>query len=194
MKNKKIGLVIMASGLGKRYGGNKLMEELGDKPLIKWIIDTTDDLFDRRVVVTRNSDVKALCDSLNIECIKHEFPNRNDTVRLGLSALREEVDYCFFTPGDQPLISREAIAALIEATTEKNDRIIRAGYGKIAGSPMGFPKLFFNELLQLPEGKGGSWIAKNNQEAVDIIQVQDEYELWDIDTVEDMDKIKKILN
>ena len=92
-ENGKTGLVIMASGLGKRFGGNKLMEILDDKPLIKWIIDTTSDLFDKRVVVTRNKEVKALCDEINLECILHELPNRNDTVRLGLSSMMSESSF-----------------------------------------------------------------------------------------------------
>ena len=65
-KDIKIGLVIMASGLGKRFGRNKLMEELDNRPIVKWIIDSTDGLFDRRIVVTRSADVKLLCDGLEI--------------------------------------------------------------------------------------------------------------------------------
>ena len=193
MENIKIGLVIMASGLGKRYGGNKLMENLNDKPLIKWIIDATEGIFERRIVVTRNSEVKALCDSINIECIKHELPNRNDTVRLGLSAIGMDVDYCFFTPGDQPLITNESIVKLINAAVDNKDRIVRTSYGDIVGSPMGFPKAFFKELLELPEGKGGSFVAKSHQAAVYGVEVQNECELWDIDTVADMEMIKNML-
>lgn len=192
-ENGKTGLVIMASGLGKRFGGNKLMEILDDKPLIKWIIDTTSDLFDKRVVVTRNSEVKALCDGLGLECIFHELPNRNDTVRLGLSQLMQDIDYCFFMPGDQPLIRRESIARLIEKAHGNPGRIVRTSYGDIVGSPVGFPKDFFGELLKLPVGKGGGWIAKNNPSKVCIMEVLDEYELWDIDTVDDLEKIKCLL-
>ena len=209
--NIRVGLVIMASGLGVRFGGNKLMESLGDKPLIKWIIDSSDGIFDKRVVVTRSSEVKKFCDSLNIDCIIHEFPNRNDTVRLGLSALMNEVDYCFFTPGDQPLISSESISRLVEraksadsdkledsdrlADSDKLDskRIVRASYGEEVGSPVGFSCAFFKELLSLPEKKGGGWIAKNNPDMVDLVEVSHEYELWDVDTVSDLEKIKNVL-
>lgn len=193
-KDIKIGLVIMASGLSKRFGRNKLMETLVDKPLIKWILDVTEGLFDKRVVVTRNADVKALCDALNIECILHELPHRNDTVRFGLSALMDDVNYCFFTPGDQPLISRESIVKLIHAAKEHKDKIIRTGFCDKSGAPAGFPKVFFDELLTLPEGKGGSLIIKNNQELVHSVEVEHEYELFDIDTVSDLKVVKDILN
>lgn len=192
-ENNRMGLVIMASGLGKRFGGNKLVENLDNRPVIKWIIDITDNLFDKRVVVTRNKEVKALCDEINLECILHELPNRNDTVRLGLSSMMEDIDYCFFTPGDQPLIKKESIAKLIEKANDNPNKIVRTCYGDIVGSPVGFPKAFFDELLKLPEGKGGGWIAKNNSALLCTIEVQDEYELWDIDTVEDLKKVKSVL-
>lgn len=192
-ENLRTGLVIMASGLGKRFGGNKLIEPLEQKPLIKWIIDTTEGLFDKRIVVTRSEDVRELCKSLEIDHVFHSLPGRNDTVRLGLEALMEEIDYCFFTPGDQPLIERESICKLLDAAINNKDKIVRPFYGDFEGSPVGFPKCYFDNLLELPEGKGGNVIVKDTPESVLKIEVQNKHELWDIDTVSDLEKIKNVL-
>lgn len=189
-KDMKIGLVIMASGLGKRFGGNKLMADLKGKPMLQWILDTTEGLFEKRVVVTRNKEVENLCKQLHIDCIYHEFPGRNDTVRLGLSALRADVDYCFFTPGDQPLIRQASIQKLMAAALENRERIVRAGFLEKVGSPMGFPAEFFEQLCNLPEGKGGNFVALKNPEVVYPIMIEDEYELFDVDTVEDLEIVK----
>lgn len=192
-KNIKIGLVIMASGLGKRFGRNKLVEELIDRPLIKWILDSTDNLFDKRVVVTRSDEIKNLCDGWNIKCITHNFPGKNDTVRLGISELMDDIHYCFFVPGDQPLITRKSIEKLIEEAEKYKDVIVRSKYENIVGAPVGFPKRFFDELLKLPEGKGGNWIVNNNRERVRFVEVDNEFELWDVDTVSDLERIKNVL-
>lgn len=189
----KVGLVIMASGLGKRFGGNKLLESLAGKPIIQWIIDTTDGLFDKRVVVTRNKDIKNLCEKLAIDCILHDFPGRNDTVRLGLSWQMDEVDYCFFTPSDQPLISKESIINLLEASKKNNEKIIRACYKDLIGTPTGFPKKYFDELLNLPDHKGGNLIATKYSEEVYRVDVYNQYELMDIDTVSDLEKMRELL-
>lgn len=189
----KTGLVIMASGLGKRFGSNKLMEPLGGKPLIKWVIDVTDGLFDKRVVVTRSSQVNDLCKSLNINVILHEFPGRNDTVRLGLSNIMDGIDYCFFMQGDQPLISKESINKMLLECQPLNDKILKASYCESIGSPMGFPSCFFDQLLSLPDGKGGNFIAKMHQENVKTIEVFHDYELWDIDTPKDLERICTVL-
>ena len=189
----KIGLVIMASGLGKRFGGNKLMADLNNKPIIRWILDATENLFDKRVVITRSNEVKTLCESLNVDCVVHELPNKNDTVRLGISSLMDDVEYCFYIPGDQPLISQKTIVKLINEAKNNSDRIIRASYEDTVGAPVGFPKSQFNELLNLPEGKGGNWLTNKYQELVLSVSVNNEYELWDVDTVDDLERVKNII-
>lgn len=189
----KIGLVIMASGLGKRFGGNKLLETLGGKPIVQWIIDATDGLFDRRVVVTRSGDIKDLCDNIGIKCILHELPNRNDTVRLGLSLIMNDIDYCFFSPADQPLISKSSIVSLITASKNHNEKIVRPCFKDMIGTPTGFPKRYFDELLNLPEHKGGNLVALKHSEEVYKVDVCNEYELMDVDTVADLERVKEVI-
>lgn len=188
----KTGLVIMASGLGKRYGGNKLMAPVMGKPLIGWILDASEEIFDKRIVVTRSKEVKSLCDALKMECILHDLPGRNDTVRLGLRALQDSVDFCFFAPGDQPLVQKDTLHKLATAAREKSG-IIRTAFGDTVGAPVGFSKAYFEELANLPEGKGGSWIAKKYPDEVRTVAVGQACELWDIDTPEDMERVKNLL-
>ena len=63
----RTGCVIMASGLGKRFGGNKLMADFHGKPMIQRALDATEGLFTRRVVVTRHESVAELCREQNVE-------------------------------------------------------------------------------------------------------------------------------
>ena len=58
---KRFGCVIMASGLGRRFGGNKLLADFRGQPLITRAFAATDGIFDRRVVVTRYPQVARLC-------------------------------------------------------------------------------------------------------------------------------------
>lgn len=189
----KFGLVIMASGLSKRFGSNKLMEPLLDKTVIEWILETVAGVFDRQIVVTRSMAVRDLCDRLGTDCIFHEQPYRSDTVRIGLSAMMGEIDYCFFTPADQPLIRRETIIDLVEQAKKSEDKIVRPAFKEVVGAPIGFPRKYFDELLNLPEGKGGGFVAKKYLSEMEYVSVKNEYELWDIDTAEDLEKIKKVI-
>ena len=106
-----LGCVIMASGLGKRFGGNKLMADFDGQPLICRALTVTDGLFSHRVVVTRHADVASLCHAQNVPVILHDKPFRNDTIRLGLDEVTRNGDIsgCLFCPGDQPLLSLSLI-------------------------------------------------------------------------------------
>ena len=183
------GCVIMASGLGKRFGGNKLMADFHGKPMIQRALDASETLFTKRVVVTRDERIAALCREQNVDVVLHALPHRSDTVRLGLQALGE-LDACMFLPGDQPLLRRETVAMLLECRNEHPDCIIRPGYEDTEGSPVLFPSWAFPELLDLPEGKGGGVVIKNHLHAVYRVSVADPFELADADTPEMLETLK----
>ena len=180
---KTVGCVIMASGLGRRFGGNKLMADFGGQPMIARILAATEGSFDRRVVVTRHEDVAAYCQSQEVEVLLHDLPNRNDTVRLGLEAVGE-VEGCLFCPGDQPLLRRETVAALVSDWRAAPDFIWRTAFEDQPGAPILFPKWTFSELLTLPEGKGGGILTQKYPERVRLHPFRDKFELVDVDTQE----------
>ena len=185
----KIGCVIMASGLGKRFGGNKLMADFMGRPMICRALDATDGLFSKRVVVTRHESVAALCRERKADVILHDLPNRNDTVRLGLEALGD-VDACMFLPGDQPLLRRETVAMLLEHRKAAPEKIIRPIFEDSEGSPVLFPAWAFPELQNLPEGWGGGAVIHNHPDAVCRVSVSDPFELADADTPEMLETLR----
>lgn len=259
----KHGCIVMASGVGARFGGNKLMAELCGAPLVGHAVRATDDLFSRRVVVTRHADVASLCETLGAQVILHDEPCRNDTVRLGMEAM-DGCDTVTFVQGDQPLIRPASIAALLRAaerdaagavrrdaadvvgcdavgaaqadTAEggvaedyameldavgcdvdaagcdaaesdvagaaKHDavgcnaevssvaRIWRASFDGVPGAPVLFPSWAFDELRSLPRGKGGGFVAKAHAEYVRTIEVSSEWELFDVDTRDDLEQLQ----
>lgn len=259
----------MTSGVGARFGGNKLMAELCGAPLVGHVVRATDDLFSRRVVVTRHADVAALCETLGAQVILHDEPCRNDTVRLGMEAM-DGCDTVTFVQGDQPLIRPASIVALLRAAERdaagaarrdaagrgvadvvgcdavgaaladnaeggvaedyameldavecdvdaaagcdaaesdvagaaKHDavgcnaaesgvaRIWRTSFDGVPGAPVLFPSWAFDELRSLPRGKGGGFVAKAHAEYVRTIEVSSEWELFDVDTRDDLEQLQ----
>lgn len=184
----KLGCVIMASGMGKRFGGNKLMADFAGEPLICRALTATEGLFDKRVVVTRHKEIAELCEQRRIPCVLHDLPYRSDTVRLGLEALGE-VQACLFCPGDQPLLKKETVAALVRHWQEHRNQICRPIAGEVPGSPVLFPQWTFPELKNLPQGKGGSWVISWHPESVSCLPVEDPLELTDADTPETLARL-----
>lgn len=165
------------------------MADFHGKPMIQRALDASETLFTKRVVVTRDERIAALCREQNVDVVLHALPHRSDTVRLGLQALGE-LDACMFLPGDQPLLRRETVAMLLECRNEHPDCIIRPGYEDTEGSPVLFPSWAFPELLDLPEGKGGGVVIKNHLHAVYRVSVADPFELADADTPEMLETLK----
>ena len=186
----RIACVIMASGIGKRFGGNKLMADFHGKPMILRAMEATDGIFEKRVVVTRHADVAELCRLHGVESVLHELPHRSDTVRLGMEAIGE-VDACVFCPGDQPLLRWETVAALALAAKNHPDDIWRVSFEGTPGAPVLVPNWAFVELSTLPEGKGGGFLAKKYPERVRTVSARDQFELMDTDTPEDLEFLKQ---
>ncbi len=185
----KVGCVIMASGLGKRFGSNKLMADFNGKPMILQALDASRSLMESRVVVTRHEDVAKLCREQGVHVVLHDFPHRSDTVRLGLEALGE-VDACMFLPGDQPLLRPETVNLLVSHWESDQQKIVRPFCENTPGSPVVFPKWTFEQLCNLPEGKGGGLVMKQHPESVAVVPISDPYELMDADTPETLELLQ----
>lgn len=189
----KTGCIIMASGKSTRFGENKLLVDFGSKTLIQWILNASDGIFSKRVVVTVHKEIEKLCKEQNIPVILHNFPYRNDVIRLGIEAMENQIERCVFFPADQPLIKTETIAALILSANNNPDFIWRPCCKDVVGSPVVFPKKYFEELKSLPKGKGGNTVVSRYKDKVRTFSVSDINELKDIDTKEDMQKLIKTL-
>lgn len=188
-----VGCVIMASGVGSRFGGDKLMVDFGGRPMIDWVLEATSDLFQPRIVVTRNQDVKAYCEKKGIEVIHHEMPGQNDTVRLGVEHMPGSVKGCMFFVSDQPFLTKTSIKALLDAAVLSPDKIWRVAYKDRVGAPVYFPVSLFSELKELPFDKGGSVVIKNHINMVETVEVLSEIELEDIDTKKDYELWGRLL-
>lgn len=187
----RLGCVIMASGLGRRFGGHKLMADFQGKPLIQWILDATDGIFARRVVVTRHRDVEELCLLEHIPVCYHDLPLRSDTVRLGLQAIAGDIDGCLFCPADQPLLRWETVASLALCAVHGKNQIFRPSCEGVPGSPILFPRWAFSKLLHLPPGKGGNVVAKQYPKQVRLLPISDPLELADVDTPGDLVRLRE---
>ncbi len=183
----------MASGVGRRFGGNKLLADLDGMPLVAHVLQATEGLFAQHVVVTRHCDVANLCREAGAHVIKHDEPRRNDTVRLGMRAMDGCATVTFFQ-GDQPLIGRETIARLLHGAEDDPASIWRASFQGAPGAPVLFPSWAFPELRALPEGKGGGFVAKAHQERVRLVEAASAWELRDVDTPEDLQELAEYLS
>lgn len=190
-----VGCIIMASGLGRRFGGNKLLARLGGKTLLEYALEQTGSMGDRRVVVTRHPQIAALCQEQNAECVLHGFPERNDTVRVGVEYLQKKAGPWagyLFCPADQPLLRRETLETLVLEFSRAGlgESIFRLSCGEKAGAPVLFGQEYGQALQSLPQGTGGSWLARKYPQNVRLVEAKAQ-ELWDVDTPKDLEACRQ---
>ena len=192
-----LGCVVMASGLGRRFGGNKLMADFCGAPLIANALALAAlPLLACRIVVTRSEEVEALCNAQGVPVLRHAQPYRSDTVRLGLAALlgkEPALRGCLFLPGDQPLLTQQSVEALALAAAP--DAIVRlCAADGTPGSPVLFGADYFSELLHLPDGRGGNAVARAHPGSVCLVSARNDAELRDVDTREDLNQLRQLTN
>ncbi len=181
--------VLMASGFGRRFGGNKLLEPFGGRKLIEWAFEASKP-YTGRVTVTRYEEIVCLSEAAGIRAVCHNLPERNDTIRLGLMALGPGyLGYSFF-PSDQPLLSEETVSRFLSCAEREPDCIWRLSCQGEPGAPAWFPGEFYEALLQLPEGAGGRYLIRQYPERVRTVEVERPEELMDIDNPEDMEHLR----
>lgn len=231
-----ISCIIMASGMSKRFGTNKLLASFNNNTLFENAINISHFVsFGKTLAVTRHDELVQICEREHIHCIKHNMPYRNDMVRLGVSHILKEThrhkSCCtqgiLFLPSDQPLITKTSLQLLCllfiyynnsyfacnstdkssnanndysnnnysnnDYSNNNNNKICRLAFNENAGAPVIFPACYYDELLTLPQGKGGGFIAKKHPAQVILVPAQDEYELYDIDTPDDLIRLSRYL-
>lgn len=192
-----IGCIVMASGISKRFGSNKLIAQLNGKPLIEYSVSIANmNEFCESVLVTRSNEIALACKDL-IPVLTHDYPLKADAICLGIEKLLESnnnLDGMIFLQADQPLIKETTIKKLCETFRKSPNSICRVCFGKIIGTPVIFPKILFDELKNIKDGNGGVSIINRHIDLVTNVDAYEQIELLDIDTPDDLLTAEKYIN
>lgn len=188
-----ISCIVMASGYSKRFKSNKLLSKINDETLIEMTLKQIPyDLFKEVIVVTRYQQVKEIASNYPVICLVHDYEYQSDTIKIGLNNI-SEVSGVMFLTADQPLRTKESIVNMIYSFRNNPSKILRLTYKDIVGNPVIFPKKYFNKLNRLKRDDGGSLIIKEHLSEVIHVNATDVGELMDIDTEDDLKKVKAML-
>jgi len=187
----RIGCVVMAAGMGSRFGGNKLAAELDGKPLIRRALEAVPAAqFFAVVVVSQYEDIEELAGQFGFAAIHNDRPDLglSRTIRLGTEAMRG-CDGILYMVADQPKLRQETVAQLVEVWRQHPDKIVGAGHDGRRGNPNLFPARFFPDLMALSGDHGGSAVIRAHEEDLLLVEA-DPAELFDCDTPEALDALR----
>jgi molybdenum cofactor cytidylyltransferase len=199
MKNKpySLSIILLAAGDSKRYNGNKMLVKIGEKPMYLHIVDEIKDILAcQKVLVTQYSQIiDYLSDSGQYGFIKvvknnHSYLGISHSIGLGIAAcldkpMDEEVCQGYlFAVCDQPWLKKKSILKLIDAFFASEKGIACLSYKGKLGNPVIFRRDYLKELKSLDKDVGGKFIVNQHRNDVELVEVEDELELLDIDTVQ----------
>ena len=182
----------MASGLSRRYGRNKLLEDLEGRALILRTADSLTAAGLHPLAVTRSPEVQGLLAREGVACICHDGPLKSDTIHAGLEHLGADYLGYLFMPADQPLALADSLRRLVDVFLQNPFRAARLGYGDAPGSPVIFPAACREALLGYTGDRGGMDVLRRERVPCQMVQASHPWELWDADTHEDMERLRGI--
>ena len=189
----KLGCVVLAAGQGRRFGDNKLLQTLGDRPVLERVLLALPrERFARIVVVASSQGVEELCREQGITCLRYPGGPQSESIRRGIAAM-EGLDGCLFVMGDQPLCTRESMEKLMDVFLAHPEAVVRLAWGEIPCSPVLFPKRYFPNLCHLTGEQGGMSTLRGLEAEIRLVQAGNEAELWDVDTRAELEQMQAYL-
>jgi len=189
----KFTAIILASGASKRFKyGNKLMLKYRGKNIIEYTMDEVkkSERFKEILVVSSHDEILDLAKDKGLKSIKNEMSKEgiSSSIRLGVS--NSDDNYMFFV-GDQPNIDVKLINKLLDEFDGENI-IVPTSKGELK-SPVIFPNEFKQDLLNLKGDIGGKALIIVNKRMVKKVEIENEDYFKDIDTIEDLYDMEKII-
>jgi len=120
--------IVLAGGVSSRFGQDKGILEIANKPLIKHVIDAVSPLVDETIVVTNSQDritkyAKVLATDVRFAIDSCESKGPLIGALTGFESAHGK--YALLLPFDTPFISREVISLLFELCLNKAAAIPR---------------------------------------------------------------------
>lgn len=193
-----IAAIVLAAGKSSRMGFNKLLADVGGKPLV---VRTIENIVASKVstiiVVTGHAaqEIELALAHANVKIVHNAgyASGLASSVKVGVGSARG-FDGALICLGDMPLVSADIIDRMIAAFDPSQGRqlVVPVRHGEI-GNPVLWGARFFPELKNLEGDRGARGLIELHRAELTEIMVADESASLDADTPEALAHIKSIV-
>jgi molybdenum cofactor cytidylyltransferase len=207
-----VAAIVLAAGQATRMGMFKLGMRLGGKSLLRRVVEAALAAPVEEVVAVLGQGAaelrQELPDDQRVRAVYNpDFAlGQSASLKAGINALAAHTQAAVIVLGDQPLISTEAIAALVAAFRRQRPALAQTFYrlprqpaepgrspettSRRAGHPVLFSRELFAELLRVTGDQGGRELLARHGEKLLAVHLDQEPPV-DIDTMEDYLELAK---
>lgn len=186
--------IVLAAGVASRFGSSKQLAELDGVALVRRATQTATESCNSRSVLVVGHDWNAVydaCEPLSGFLIVN---NRHDmgigsSISLAVRSIRHVARAVIILLADQPLITPQHVAALIDGWSGDRNEIVATTYADTLGAPALFPGDCFDDLVALAADNGAQALFGDSRFRVQSIPFEDA--AIDIDTPEDLTSLSR---
>jgi molybdenum cofactor cytidylyltransferase len=197
---RAVAAIVLGAGRSSRMGGpNKLLAEIGGRPLIRIVTEAALASRARPVIVVtghQRERVEAALLGLPVRLVHNpDFADGLGTsLKAGIAALPGDVDGAIVCLGDMPQVDAGLIDRLIGALDPDKGALVALPTidGK-RGNPVVWSRRFFPDLMAVEGDVGARYLIGRYAEAVAEVPVSGAAALTDVDTPEALAAVKKEL-
>jgi molybdenum cofactor cytidylyltransferase len=193
---KQLAGIVLAAGRSTRFGSNKLLADLGGKPVVRHVVETaiSGGLSPVIVIVGHQSErVSEALLGLDVRILKNSnfADGMSTSLRLGATSVPPGCSGVMILLGDMPRVQSETIQALAEQFVSKPgscDAVIPS-YNNRRGNPVVLSARMLQRLDTLSGDNGARAILDGRN--VSVFKVPDPGILMDTDTPHALEIIRK---
>ena len=192
LAHSKLAGVVLAAGGSRRLGQPKQLLMWQGEPLVRRAVQTSLSLCGAGVTVVTGAfadDVAQALHGCPVSVVNN--PDWQAGMATSLQAASRSltaptIEGVLITLCDQPLLSVENLACLLNVWQTAPDRPIASSYGNVTGVPAIFPRTLFPMLSELSGDAGARLVLANSS---DVISVPMPNAAFDIDTKADLEQL-----
>ena len=185
----RIEAVLLAAGRSARFGGPKLLAEVGNRPLLRRQVDELLSAPIERLLVVVGAFAReyraCLPPDTRMEIIEHPgwAAGLGSSIAAGFRQLAPGVDGALIVLADQPALRAGLIAEMIDKFDGHPDDVVACRYAEVLGPPALFGREWFPALMSLRGEEGARRVLTQAGSQVRTIEWPEG--AFDLDTRDD---------
>lgn len=192
---ENIAAVVLAGGRSTRFGANKLVADLGGKPMVRRVVEAAlGSAASPVLVVTGHQDAEIGRVLTGLDVVLVHNPDYAEglstSLKAGIAAVPPEAAGALVLLGDMPQIASAHLDQLIVAFRDKGGAILVPTHVGKRGNPVLWPRACFEEMLRLKGDAGAKRLLAAHASRVREVDLGTDAIFLDVDTPEVLAQVR----
>lgn len=195
-RSREVAAVVLAAGQATRMGEQKLLLPVGERPMVRHVVEAALGSRAARTIVVVGHEADAVLEALDgapvVVVTNADYADGMSTsLQAGLRASAGRCEAAIFMLGDQPYVTSALLDEMIERFASTGAAVVRPAVCGQPANPVLMGAELFAEILEQRGDVGGREIVERHSDEVSLISVDDPRVCLDIDSPQDYEATRE---